>query len=108
MTILVAGELYRILFAWLNIRSPTPMPHDALTFISFDNGISVMKRFFALSSVVGKNGAPGSECRKKSPDKTPHAGQVLAKYFSLTVFEKFTLNVGTLFRIYERTSSGSS
>src|SRR5215813_14192204 len=62
----------------------------------------------ASCSSVGKNGAPGSECRWKSPDNTPHLGHVLAKYFCPIVFENCSLNVGTRPWMYARMASGSS
>ena len=80
---------YSILFAHSNIMSPAPMLNDAATVMCPDSGISARYKDLASSSSVGKKGAPGSECRKKSPDSTPHLGQVLAKYFSPSVFENF-------------------
>ena len=56
------------------------MLNDAFTDIAVDNGISVRYKDFASFSFSGKKGAPGSEWRKNSPDKTPHFGQVLPKY----------------------------
>src|SRR5215813_2758518 len=61
-----------------------------------------MYRDAASCSSIGKNGAPGSACRWKSPDNTPHLGHVLAKYFCPIVFENFSLNVGTRPWMYAR------
>ena len=84
------------------------MFNDAFTDMGFDNGISVRYKDFASSSSVGKNGPPGSECRKKLPDKTLHFGQVFPKYFCPAIFENLSRKVGTLFWMYDKTSLGSS
>ena len=84
------------------------MLNDAFTDIAVNNGISVKYRDLASISFTGKKGAPGSEWRKNSPDKTPHSGHVLPKYFCPAIFENLSRKVGTLFWMCARTSLGSS
>ena len=71
-------------------------------------GISSTVRLAASSFDSGKKGLPGSEWRKKSPDKTPHLGQVLAEYSDSMAFECFRLNEGNRFWTKPRTDIGNS